>query len=110
MRQVFARVAAPAPRPWADEYRRPISSRKQCASFRPVHGPSRTALATPRDGGMMSPEDKKWLKPNGENPRERGSNPFIGSINPPSTAGLDRFAENPVNGVQRHHLAQQIRA
>jgi hypothetical protein len=64
----------------------------------------------PSDGGMTFPKDKKWLKPNGENPRERGSNPFIDCVNPPSTAGLDRFAENPVNGIQSHHLAQQNRA
>jgi hypothetical protein len=42
-----------------------------------------------------------WLKPNSENARKRASKLDNRLRHPPSTAGLNRFAENPVNGVKR---------
>ena len=50
-----------------------------------------------------SPFSNPRLKPNSENPRERGFVDSAGTVNPPSTAGLNRFAESPVNGAVRSH-------
>src|SRR2546425_590406 len=58
----------------------------------------------PRCGGLLAVRLEPprcslgWCTPTGENPGHRGSPPAILRQTPPSTAGLNRFAERPVNG------------
>jgi hypothetical protein len=55
----------------------------------------------------LQPRIITWLKPNREKPSERGSD-GPAPKHPPLTAGLDRFAESPVNGAKDMRLGWAI--